>query len=353
MCAVPNMNENLSKELCCKLSGVSVIIPAYNVESCLSRAVLSALNQDPPPLEVIVSNDGSTDKTAEVAQSFGDRIRYLEQANLGPAAARNSGLAVAKGEYVAFLDADDYWLPGFIRATTEFMEVNPEAVAVSTGWQIQPLKGAAISFPPLGRQPDIPCKPCMLENFFDFWARYDHIRTGTALIRSSKLGTDGIQRTDLRICEDLEFWAFLATKGPWGFIPEACWFGDSAREAARGGWIKKYFARRKFCPTVQMWQVRVLPNIKEDVLPSFKRIRGKVAASYVHNMVLAGRHQEARETFEAYAKEMPMTWITRLMFAGYRLGSFGWASSCGFLRLREYQKALVLAVGQKLSTVKR
>ena len=69
---------------------VTVIIPAYNVELCLERAVSSALEQEPRPLEVIVINDGSTDKTADAAGDFGARIRYLEQSNQGPAAAREN-----------------------------------------------------------------------------------------------------------------------------------------------------------------------------------------------------------------------------------------------------------------------
>jgi glycosyltransferase involved in cell wall biosynthesis len=117
---------------------VSVIIPAYNVESILSRAVESALTQDPPPHEIIVINDGSTDNTASVAKRYGDRIRYIEQTNQGQGPARNAGLSVCSGEYIGFLDADDYWLPGFIKATTEFLEKNPAAIAVSTGWKIKP-----------------------------------------------------------------------------------------------------------------------------------------------------------------------------------------------------------------------
>lgn len=104
---------------------VSVIIPALNVEACLARAVSSVLEQLPPPFQVIVLNDGSTDKTAEVARGFRERIRYLEQTNQGAAAARNVGLAAATGKYVAFLDSDDYWQPGFVEKTINFMEAHP------------------------------------------------------------------------------------------------------------------------------------------------------------------------------------------------------------------------------------
>src|SRR5262249_51331256 len=80
-------------------SGVSSIIPAYNSAHCLARTIQSSLDQRPPPLEVIVINDGSTDGTAEVARSFGNQIIYLEQENAGQGAARNAGLKVARGEF--------------------------------------------------------------------------------------------------------------------------------------------------------------------------------------------------------------------------------------------------------------
>ncbi|HSE51013.1 MAG TPA: glycosyltransferase family A protein [Gemmatimonadales bacterium] len=87
----------------------SCIIPVYNGADFLAEAVTSALTQTYPALEVVIVDDGSTDRTPEVARSFGERVRYLRQENAGPAVARNTGLAAARGELVAFLDADDRW----------------------------------------------------------------------------------------------------------------------------------------------------------------------------------------------------------------------------------------------------
>ena len=88
---------------------VSVIIPAYNCAHFLPEAVDSIRRQNHPALEIVIVNDGSTDATAEVAASFGDRVRCVHQANGGCAAARNAGLEAARGEFVSFLDADDLW----------------------------------------------------------------------------------------------------------------------------------------------------------------------------------------------------------------------------------------------------
>ncbi|HLH42987.1 MAG TPA: glycosyltransferase family A protein [Bryobacteraceae bacterium] len=90
---------------------VSVIIPAYNAGRVVGRAIESALAQTLPPLEIVVVDDGSSDDTAAVAERYGAKVRVLRQANAGPAAARNRGARAAAGEWLAFLDSDDAWLP--------------------------------------------------------------------------------------------------------------------------------------------------------------------------------------------------------------------------------------------------
>ena len=90
---------------------ISCIIPVYNGERYLREAIDSVLAQAHRPLEIIVVDDGSTDGTADVAAGYGARLDYVRQSNAGPAAARNRGLSLAQGEFVAFLDADDLWHP--------------------------------------------------------------------------------------------------------------------------------------------------------------------------------------------------------------------------------------------------
>lgn len=90
---------------------ISVIIPVWNRAREVCNAIDSAFAQTLPPLEVIVVDDGSTDETPEALARYGDRIRVVRQRNQGCAAARNAGIAVARGDLVAFLDSDDVWLP--------------------------------------------------------------------------------------------------------------------------------------------------------------------------------------------------------------------------------------------------
>ena len=105
---------------------LSVVIPAYNAATTVRSAVRSTLNQTMPVLEVIVVNDGSTDGTGDVVAAIDDpRVRLVSQANGGPAAARNAGIAAARGEWVAFLDSDDLWLPRYVEAATAALTAAP------------------------------------------------------------------------------------------------------------------------------------------------------------------------------------------------------------------------------------
>src|SRR5436305_5180727 len=90
---------------------VSVVIPTYNCGGLVAEAVGSVLAQSRLPAEIIVVDDGSRDDTRERLAPFGDRIRYVCQANQGVSAARNLGVQHARGEVIAFLDADDIWHP--------------------------------------------------------------------------------------------------------------------------------------------------------------------------------------------------------------------------------------------------
>ncbi|MDH4230865.1 MAG: glycosyltransferase family 2 protein [Nitrospirota bacterium] len=108
---------------------VSVIIPAYNSGPYLADALRSVFEQDYQPIEVIVVDDGSTDETASVARSFKD-ILYTFQANQGPASARNTGIRLAHGDFIAFLDADDYWPENKLRTQMSHLIENPETEVV-------------------------------------------------------------------------------------------------------------------------------------------------------------------------------------------------------------------------------
>src|SRR5437667_12630279 len=104
---------------------VSVVIPCYNGERYLAEAIESVLAQRYEPLEIIVVDDGSTDRSAEVARHFGDAVQYVCQPHAGAAAARNRGVGLATGDLIAFLDADDVWTEGRLARQVQVLEADP------------------------------------------------------------------------------------------------------------------------------------------------------------------------------------------------------------------------------------
>jgi glycosyltransferase involved in cell wall biosynthesis len=110
----------------------SVVIAAYQVANFIGDAIGSALEQDPAPHEIVVGNDGSTDDLAGALRPFGDAVRLVTIEHAGEAAAKNAAVAAATGEFVAFLDADDRFLPGRLAALQSLLSARPELDVVTT-----------------------------------------------------------------------------------------------------------------------------------------------------------------------------------------------------------------------------
>ena len=126
---------------------VSIIIPAYNRKEKLLKALRSVFMQEGAAFEVIVVDDGSADGTREMLEKNFPSVQYFYQSNQGPAAARNRGIERARGRWIAFLDSDDEWLPGKLKAQFEFFEQNPdylihqtEEIWIRNGRRVNPMK---------------------------------------------------------------------------------------------------------------------------------------------------------------------------------------------------------------------
>jgi glycosyltransferase involved in cell wall biosynthesis len=118
---------------------VSVIVPLYNKRRFIRRALDSIAQQTFTEFEAIIVDDGSTDGSAQVALEFPDkRFRVIHQTNAGPGAARNRGIAEAQGEFVAFLDSDDRWLPAYLQKAVYALDFNPTLASISFCWQEEP-----------------------------------------------------------------------------------------------------------------------------------------------------------------------------------------------------------------------
>jgi glycosyltransferase involved in cell wall biosynthesis len=113
---------------------VSVVMPLFNKERFIESALDSVFGQTFRDYEVIVVDDGSTDGSADRIRPRQSRLRYVRQENAGPGAARNAGIRLARGRYIAFLDADDLWLPEKLQEQVSFMASHPDVAMCSTNY---------------------------------------------------------------------------------------------------------------------------------------------------------------------------------------------------------------------------
>jgi glycosyltransferase involved in cell wall biosynthesis len=182
-----------------------VIIPVYNGSSTLRRAIRSALFQTGCIVDVIVVDDGSTDQTPEILREFQGKIRTIRQSNAGVGAARNKGLDLAAGQYIAFLDADDEWLPGKLEKQLAALERFPDADLVYCGAIYRTADGIHQDLSPVFVEGD---------DVLDRLAFGNFIPTSSLLARADCFqAPDARFATDLRFGEDYSLWLQLATSG--------------------------------------------------------------------------------------------------------------------------------------------
>jgi glycosyltransferase involved in cell wall biosynthesis len=188
---------------------VSVVIPVYNRADTVAAAVQSALDQEYSPIEIIVVDDGSTHETAEVVARFGDRVRYLRREHGGQALARNQGIRAARGEFVAFLDDDDLWVPGKLDAQMRVFEARPELALVYgrySGFGEEAERDGEIHFE---------VSPSPLGLF-----RRNFIGTLTVVVRKSCLESVGMFRQGIQGVEDYDLWLRIAAEYELGMVDE-------------------------------------------------------------------------------------------------------------------------------------
>ena len=193
---------------------VSVVMPAYNVAWCIGRAVDSVLAQDFRPCELIVVNDGSTDGTGAVLEGYGAAITVINQENRGMSAARNAGIRRARGTYVAFLDADDWWLAGKLSRQVELMHGRPEIGFSSTTVRVEDDDGRLLN---LWR-----CPNGSTEILATLFAQNAAIAGGCSAVmaRRDLLDRVGLFDESLRGFEDPDLWMRLAAVSGYACIDE-------------------------------------------------------------------------------------------------------------------------------------
>lgn len=195
---------------------ISVIVPAFNVARYVGECLASVCAQTLADWECIVVDDGSTDGTAErIRENADPRIRLIRQANHGVSAARNAGLAGARGVYLLFLDGDDRLHPDALRRLAGELDAHPQALAAyGTVWAICE-DGRSYPQKPLHRRSREFQSGYLLERML----RGDNfLLISSVMVRTAAAGELGGFRTDLRLGEDWEFWCRVAARGEFRFV---------------------------------------------------------------------------------------------------------------------------------------
>lgn len=192
---------------------VTVIIPCFNAVSYLCEAIESALAQSYKPIEVIVVDDGSTDGSGDLADSYASGVRVIHQANQGEGPARNTGIRASHGAFLAFLDADDWWDSEFIQTRIKEFQSNPELGVVFSDahyvsrakTRVAPPQERTFFAPPAGAMWMLDRKCCFPVH--------------SALVRKSCVDEVGFFRK-FRISADYDFWLRLGLSHGMQRIPE-------------------------------------------------------------------------------------------------------------------------------------
>ena len=191
---------------------VSVIIPTYNREALLERSIKSVLAQEEVFFELIIIDDGSTDKTAQLIQTINDpRIRYFYQSNSGPSAARNNGISQAVAPFIAFLDSDDEWMPNklkkqldFFKEHSEYMICQTEEIWIRNGRRVNPMKK----------------HQKMSGDIFEKSLELSIVSPSCVMMKRKFFSEIGSFDETLPVCEDYDLWLRASAQFPFGLVEE-------------------------------------------------------------------------------------------------------------------------------------
>ena len=295
-----NLSANSQVAFNCPL--VSVVIPAYNRVNSIRTSVDSVLRQTYRPIEVIVVDDGSTDGTSEALNVYGKQILVIRRKNGGPSAARNSGVAVAKGEIVAFLDSDDTWEPTKLERQVRLMLLggNNIVCCICNARTVVDGNPGQTSF-------EIAGIDCSIDE--GFWLNpADLIATRFVLfnqvvaIRKEAYVKIGGFKEHMRLLEDHDLAFRLSLLGPWAFVSEplvskfdlADGIGVTARldpfahATAWANTLRGFLEEPLAGKAVRHWIVIALREVEIEIKAVRMGLKGGTVSGFVSRTVMLG-----------------------------------------------------------------
>ena len=251
---------------------VSVIIPTYNCVKFLSEAIESVIKQSYQDFEIIVVDDGSADSTKNIMdqylQKYGPKIKYIYQDNSGLACARNTGIKIARGQYIALLDADDKWLPERLSEGVKLMESDNRIGLVHTNITVISENGRIIRIP---KRKTRYLSGMIFEHIF---LRNADIACPTVLLKKQAIDKVGMFDENLaRLgCEDRELWLRISQYYKIGYInKELAYYRDRISSMSKNTQKMleaRYYVVNKFFPEnikINRLRNKALANIHREL----------------------------------------------------------------------------------------
>ncbi len=203
------------------LPTISVVIPTYNRASCICDAVESVLSQTYLVHEIIVVDDGSIDDTRQQLKKYSDKINYIYQENQGVSSARNTGIRQATGEWIAFLDSDDEWLPRKLARQVSCLKQYPEAIGLACDAEIVFTGGFYRLFQLRDNYLATTTHSCHFLNRPLLDVLGAKFFTPTWVFKKRAILASGLFNENISLYEDLDFSARFSLQGPWCIVPDA------------------------------------------------------------------------------------------------------------------------------------
>ena len=271
---------------------VSVIIPLFNKAAHIEETVRSVLVQSYRKFELIVVNDGSTDRGPEIARSFKDpRVRVIDQENAGVSAARNRGISATRGELVAFLDGDDLWNPDFLAAVLRLNRQYPLAGLYATAYQIRRRHRGLID-PQFKEIPSPPWEGIMPRYFRSAALGKPPVCASACCAPRHVLNEVGGFAAGRRMGEDLDLWARIALRYPVAFSTyKGAVYGQDAENRACMTFGRK--DEHPFFETAE--RLQRTGGISEQQADDVELYLTRLTIENIRQHVLAGDFDRARE----------------------------------------------------------
>lgn len=293
---------------------ISVVIPLYNKEKHIKRAINSVLNQTYQEFEIIVINDGSTDNSVSKVKEINDRrIRLFNQKNGGVSLARNNGIKESKTELVAFLDADDEWKPEFLETIVRLRGKYPQAGIYGTAYEFQTSNGNRIP----ARYNGIPYDGWegIVDDYFKASLK-DQLLWSSAVAIPRKVFNDvGYFTVGMARGEDLNMWLRIALKYDVAFSNNICaiYYQDADNRACNA----KVAYSKSFVSQAEDFFNKTINNIDEPLF--FKEYMIRLFITKAMYLIEMGKRKEARKLLRKYKytkyfkKQLNVVYISSFM----------------------------------------